>query len=102
MRQAAPLHDTRRKKGNDTLQNFTDLALSPVLQRNLADAKHETPTEIQSLALPAALAGRDLIACAQTGGGKTAVYALPILEKLAGSHRHDAIKPRALILVPTR
>ena len=80
-------------------QKFADLPLRDAIQRNLALAQHVTPTEIQMLAMPAALTGRDLIACAQTGGGKTAVYALPILNTL------DPIEiahPRALILVPTR
>ena len=75
------------------------MSLRDAIQANLALANHITPTEIQSIALPAALTGRDLIACAQTGGGKTAVYALPILNKLDHS---ESIKPRALILVPTR
>jgi len=81
------------------MQTFTELDLREALQKNLAAAGHVTPTEIQILALPAALSGQDLIACAQTGGGKTAVYALPILNKLQHS---DTVKPRALILVPTR
>ncbi len=81
------------------MQTFIELDLRPELQTNLANIGHETPTEIQVLALPAALSGRDLIACAQTGGGKTAVFALPILNKLQHS---DQRNPRALILVPTR
>ena len=89
----------RRKKGNLILQSFSELALREALSRNLAAADHVTPTEIQALALPAALSGRDVIACAQTGGGKTAVYALPILNALDHS---ESVRPRALILVPTR
>ena len=81
------------------MQTFTELGLRDVVQKNLDAAGHVTPTEIQALALPAALEGRDLIACAQTGGGKTAVFALPILNKLTHS---DSRNPRALILVPTR
>jgi len=81
------------------LQTFTELNLRDAIQKNLAAAGHVTPTEIQTLALPAALSGRDLIACAQTGGGKTAVFALPILNKLEHSESRN---PRALILVPTR
>jgi ATP-dependent RNA helicase RhlE len=81
------------------LETFAELALRDVIQANLANAGHITPTEIQMLALPAALSGQDLIACAQTGGGKTAVFAIPIINKL---DRSDAVKPRALVLVPTR
>ena len=81
------------------MQSFSELTLREALHRNLANAGHDTPTEIQTLALPIALAGQDLIACAQTGGGKTAVYALPILNTLDHS---ENVRPRALILVPTR
>ena len=66
-----------RKKGYTFLQTFSELALREAFQRNLANAHHDTPTEIQALALPIALAGQDLIACAQTGGGKTAVTPCP-------------------------
>lgn len=60
---------------------------------------YETPTPVQEQAIPAALAGRDLIATAQTGTGKTATFVLPILHKLLGGPRH---KTRALIVTPTR
>ena len=72
----------RKNKEKHTLQTFAELELRDVIRKNLAAADHVTPTEIQALALPDALSGRDLIACAQTGGGKTAVFALPILNKL--------------------
>ena len=94
-----PPHTLRRSKGTEILQTFTELPLRDAIQRNLATAEHINLTDIQELALPAALAGKDLIACAQTGGGKTAVYAIPILNKL--DHK-DSRNPRALILVPTR
>ncbi len=81
------------------MQTFSELSLRDALNTNLVAAGHETPTEIQALALPAALAGRDIIACAQTGGGKTAVFALPILNSLDHS---ESAHPRALVLVPTR
>ncbi len=93
------MHGGRKVPITLALQEFAELDLRDAIRRNLALAQHVTPTEIQQLALPAALEGRDLIACAQTGGGKTAVYALPILNRL------DPIEiahPRALILVPTR
>jgi len=81
------------------LTQFADFPLRDHLQKNLAEASHITPTEIQDIALPLVLEGRDIIACAQTGGGKTAVYALAILNKLEHT---ESSKPRALILVPTR
>ncbi|MEO7715212.1 MAG: DEAD/DEAH box helicase [Capsulimonas sp.] len=84
------------------MQTFSELPLSETLQRNLAAASHDVPTEIQQLSLPAALTGGDLIACAQTGGGKTAVYALTILNILSQSEGAGHSHPRALILVPTR
>ena len=73
------------------------------LQRALADENYETPTPIQALAIPAALAGRDVLGCAQTGTGKTAAFALPILNRL-GQHNRKAVpnRPFALILAPTR
>lgn len=81
------------------LQTFAELPLKDAIKRNLGDAQHITPTEIQELALPAAMEGRDLIACAQTGGGKTVVYALPILNRLEAI---ETVHPRALVLAPTR
>jgi len=81
------------------LTTFADFPLKDILQKNLAAADHITPTEVQSIALPQVLTGSDIIACAQTGGGKTAVYALSILNKLEHT---ESVKPRALILVPTR
>ncbi len=92
-------HRRKKEKEKHILQTFAELELRDVIRKNLAAADHVTPTEIQALALPQALSGRDLIACAQTGGGKTAVFALPILNKLTHS---DSRNPRALILVPTR
>ena len=79
---------------------FTDLGLRPELVRAVAGAGYTTPTSIQERAIPIVLDGRDLIACAQTGTGKTAAFLLPILQRLAGgtASRH----PRALVITPTR
>ena len=79
---------------------FAELGLRPELVRAVTDAGYTTPTPIQERAIPVALDGKDLIACAQTGTGKTAAFLLPILQHLAaGRHgRH----PRALIVTPTR
>ncbi len=85
--------------------SFDTLGLSPVLLRALAEQGYAAPTPIQSAAIPVALSGRDLLAGAQTGTGKTAAFALPLLERLfpAGQRAQTpARRPRALILTPTR
>ncbi|BCK88195.1 ATP-dependent RNA helicase RhlE [Sideroxyarcus emersonii] len=86
--------------------SFTDLKLSPEILKALAEAGYTTPTPIQAQAIPAVLEGHDLMAGAQTGTGKTAAFALPMLQKLlphASSSTSPARHPvRALILVPTR
>jgi ATP-dependent RNA helicase RhlE len=79
--------------------SFSDLGLSPELLRALAEKGYDTPTPIQSRAIPAILAGRDVLAGAQTGTGKTAAFVLPLLQKLAGI---TARAPRVLVLTPTR
>ena len=80
--------------------NFAELGLRPELLRAVDGGGYTTATPIQERAIPVALAGRDLIACAQTGTGKTAAFLLPILQHLAGTKpsRH----PRALVVTPTR
>ncbi|MCW5725079.1 MAG: DEAD/DEAH box helicase [Maricaulaceae bacterium] len=86
-----------------THADFSALGLSPAILRNLAAENYSTPTPIQSQAIPPLLAGRDLLGVAQTGTGKTAAFALPILHRLSQSGGHAAPKaPRALILAPTR
>src|SRR5688500_1290967 len=77
---------------------FTDLDLSAELLAAIADAGYEAPTAIQARAIPVLLAGRDLIGQAQTGTGKTAAFALPILQRLDLA---DAMV-QALVLTPTR
>ena len=79
---------------------FTDLGLRPELVRAVAAAGYTTPTPIQERAIPVVLEGRDLIACAQTGTGKTAAFLLPILQNLAAGT--PARRPRALVVTPTR
>ncbi len=79
--------------------SFSDLGLLPELLRAVADKGYDTPTPIQSRAVPAVLSGRDVLAGAQTGTGKTAGFVLPILQKLHGGR---GATPRALILTPTR
>jgi ATP-dependent RNA helicase RhlE len=78
---------------------FTDLPLDPALLRGIAGLSFTEPTPIQAAALPQALAGRDVLAAAMTGSGKTAAFALPILQKLMAKPRGVT---RALVLTPTR
>jgi ATP-dependent RNA helicase DDX56/DBP9 len=61
---------------------FASLDLEPRLQRALADLKYEHPTLIQSTAIPLALKGKDILARARTGSGKTAAYCLPVIQKI--------------------
>ncbi len=81
---------------------FTELGLAPEILRAIADQGYETPTPIQAQAIPVVLAGHDLMACAQTGTGKTAGFTLPILNRLASTKPAGARKIRVLILTPTR
>ena len=79
--------------------SFSELSLSPAILESLRRRGHERPAPIQSAAIPVVLAGRDLIATAATGSGKTAAFLLPILDRL---HRHPARGIGALVLAPTR
>jgi len=86
-----------------TAISFASLGLAEPLCRALAAQNYTTPTPIQAQAIPLLLASRDLLGIARTGTGKTAAFALPILQRLSASH--DARQPksvRALILAPTR
>jgi ATP-dependent RNA helicase RhlE len=84
--------------------SFESLGLAPALLRALTEQGYTEPTPIQTAAIPAALEGRDLLAGAQTGTGKTAAFALPLLDHLYVSSRGHAQPktPRALVLTPTR
>ncbi|HWA50452.1 MAG TPA: DEAD/DEAH box helicase [Dongiaceae bacterium] len=85
------------------MTTFTDLKLSAPLLQALATEGYETPTPIQAQAIPALLEGRDLLGIAQTGTGKTAAFALPLLQRLTTTDRRAAPRSvRALILTPTR
>src|SRR5262245_37424052 len=94
---------------------FSELLLIDPLLRALSEEGYAHPTPVQERSIPHALAGRDLLAIAQTGTGKTAAFALPILQRLAGTasartpgHGHPAANARparpirALVLTPTR
>jgi ATP-dependent RNA helicase RhlE len=78
---------------------FSEFRLDSTLLRGIEDMGFTEPTPIQEAALPPALQGRDLLAAAMTGSGKTAAFALPILQKLLGGQRGAV---RALVLAPTR
>ena len=81
---------------------FSQLKLHPDLLRGVKDLGFQKPTPIQEDAIPPALAGRDLLACAQTGSGKTAAFLLPILNGLMHKPRSRPGTTRALIITPTR
>ncbi|MGC9456150.1 MAG: DEAD/DEAH box helicase [Halothiobacillaceae bacterium] len=88
---------------NETPNTFTELGLCEPLLRALDSVGYENPTPIQAKAIPVVLSGRDLLAAAQTGTGKTAGFTLPVLQLLSAtkSPRRPG-RPRCLVLVPTR
>jgi ATP-dependent RNA helicase RhlE len=81
------------------MTTFTELALSSALQQKLAAAQFTTPTPIQTQAIPPALEGRDVLATAQTGTGKTLAFLIPLIELL---NREPLRQVNALVLLPTR
>jgi len=82
----------------DTPLSFDDLELSPAILKTIREIGYESPSPIQAASIPHLLAGRDLLGQAQTGTGKTAAFALPILTRIDVSQR----VPQALVLAPTR
>lgn len=89
---ALPDHDV------ESGPTFSDLGLDSAILKSLKDVGYETPSAIQAATIPALLEGRDVIGLAQTGTGKTAAFALPILQRLD----HHQKNPQALVLAPTR
>ncbi|MGE3756312.1 MAG: DEAD/DEAH box helicase [Pseudobdellovibrionaceae bacterium] len=86
----------------DSVQ-FKDLGLIEPIQKAVEESGYTTPTPIQVAAIPHLLEGRDLLGCAQTGTGKTAAFALPLLQQMAKDFRRPQFKqPRVLVLTPTR
>ncbi|KAI9130343.1 DEAD/DEAH box helicase [Acaryochloris sp. CCMEE 5410] len=81
-----------------TLSRFADLAIAPPLLQAVEEVGYESPSPIQAQSIPPLLAGRDLLGQAQTGTGKTAAFALPLLSQLDLSQAH----PQILVLAPTR
>jgi len=95
----------RYRRRQNTL-HFDELGLSADLVKTVADEGYETPTPIQERAIPLVLQGRDVLAAAQTGTGKTAAFTLPILDRLK-AHANTSFSParhpvRCLVLTPTR
>jgi len=82
---------------------FSDLALSPAIQKAVANEGYTVATPIQAQAIPHILEGRDVLGCAQTGTGKTAAFALPLLDVLSRKdHAQHGRRARCLVLSPTR
>jgi len=85
------------------MKSFDALSLAEPLSRALGELGYEKPTEIQARAIPVIASGRDLLGCAQTGTGKTAAFALPVLHRLVtGERPAGGRRPRVLVLSPTR
>lgn len=88
---------------NDTkVKSFNSLGLSEPILKAVSETGYDTPTPIQAQAIPAVISGRDVMAAAQTGTGKTAGFTLPILERLSKGERTRSNQVRALIVTPTR
>lgn len=96
---------TMNKEESKDVAAFSELKLILELLRGVRDAGYEEPTPIQEKAIPLVLSGRDLLGCAQTGTGKTAAFALPILQRLynkSSKKSHGKRRIKALIMAPTR
>jgi ATP-dependent RNA helicase RhlE len=99
----AAVRGRARPTKDSVLTSFLELGLTQPITRALADEQYATPTPIQARTIPQVLAARDVVGIAQTGTGKTAAFALPILDRLAASPRRpDARSCRVLVLSPTR
>ena len=82
--------------------SFGEFQLHPDLLKGVKELGFTRPTPIQSDAIPAAMTGRDVLACAMTGSGKTMAFLLPILHRLLEQRRRGTRGTRALIMTPTR
>ena len=93
-----------RSEGKYNYMDFKDLHLSPLLLKALEEKGYVSPSPIQEKAIPFVLAGRDVLGCAQTGTGKTAAFALPIIQNLMkpSEKKYSKRVIRSLILTPTR
>ena len=97
--------DSSARPGHPTM-TFDELKLAPAILKAVREQGYENPTPIQAQAIPAVLEGRDLLAGAQTGTGKTAAFTLPMLHKLtmsrSATNKFGGYGIRALVLTPTR
>ncbi|CAN6469447.1 unnamed protein product [Victoria cruziana] len=85
------------------IESFTDMCLNPSIMKDVAFHDYTRPTSIQAQAMPIALSGRDLLGCAETGSGKTAAFAIPMIQHcLAQPPIRQGDGPLALVLAPTR
>ncbi|XP_009374389.2 DEAD-box ATP-dependent RNA helicase 20 isoform X1 [Pyrus x bretschneideri] len=85
------------------IESFTDMCLHPSIMKDIDNHGYTTPTSIQAQAMPVALSGRDLLGCAETGSGKTAAFAIPMIQHcLAQPPVQRGDGPLALVLAPTR
>src|SRR5579859_4423144 len=92
-------HPPPTRKQKTRLFTFTELPISPYLQDRLRAAEFVTPTEVQAAAIPHAASGKNVVATAQTGTGKTLAFLVPVMDKLM---QQTESRPGALVLVPTR
>jgi ATP-dependent RNA helicase RhlE len=104
LRVRAALAPANRKREKTIMQSFTELPLSPYTQERLSSLNFSIPTPVQAAAIPQALAGKDVLATAQTGTGKTLAFLIPVIERLLQPAKSGADKfgIAALVLVPTR
>jgi ATP-dependent RNA helicase RhlE len=104
LRVRAAIAPANRKREKTIMQSFTELPLSPYTQERLSSLNFSIPTPVQAAAIPQALAGKDVLATAQTGTGKTLAFLIPIIERLLQPAKSGADKfgIAALVLVPTR
>jgi len=100
----AAIASANRKREKTIMQSFSELPLSPYTQERLSSLNFSIPTPVQAAAIPQALAGKDVLATAQTGTGKTLAFLIPIIERLLQTGKPVSEKSgiAALVLVPTR
>jgi ATP-dependent RNA helicase RhlE len=92
----------RVTQDRNKLELFSELKLSRLLQQQLSNANFINPTPVQAAAIPPALEGRDILATAQTGTGKTLSFLIPLIERMPPETKAGAKGPQALVLLPTR
>jgi ATP-dependent RNA helicase RhlE len=104
LRVRAAIASANRKREKTIMQSFSELPISPYTQERLSSLNFSIPTPVQAAAIPQALAGKDVLATAQTGTGKTLAFLIPIIERLLQPGKPDSGKSgiAALVLVPTR